>query len=100
MIDIENATECTICYEHTMNRTECDHIICETCMTKIDKCAVCRKDFAVIHVSQERINELQTQLQYVNNAILFCIISVSFGFNDCCVAYVVLSNNSFINQLI
>ena len=40
---------CCICYEPSSNKTQCNHIICKDCMTKIDKCAMCRqplkKDF-------------------------------------------------------
>ena len=79
MSEIENATECTICYEHTTNKTECDHIICKTCMTKINKCAVCRKEFTVIVTSQEFIDDLNRRVRYINRVMICCCISTSFG---------------------
>ena len=77
MIDVENGNECVICYEFTMNKTICDHIICKICITKLDKCAVCRKAFP--HVSQEAIDELNIRIRHINHAILYCCISTSFG---------------------
>ena len=45
--------ECNICYEDTTNITECKHIICNECMTKINKCAVCR----YIFIQQKQITD-------------------------------------------
>ncbi len=39
---------CTICYIETINKTVCNHSICNECIVKIKQCAVCRKPFGDI----------------------------------------------------
>lgn len=41
----ENFETCPICYENDANCfTECNHGYCITCLQKINKCAICRKN--------------------------------------------------------
>ena len=77
MIDVENSTECVICYEHTMNKTICSHIICKNCMKRLEKCAVCRKDFFVS--SQEAIDDLNRRIRYINTIMICCSFVVLLG---------------------
>ena len=37
------AEACCICYEASTNITDCCHYYCNSCLKKIDTCAMCRK---------------------------------------------------------
>lgn len=44
-MELENFETCPICYENDANYfTECNHRYCITCLQKINKCAICRKN--------------------------------------------------------
>ncbi len=38
--------ECSICFEATCHKTPiCNHVVCLSCESKINKCPICRKEF-------------------------------------------------------
>lgn len=43
----ENAEYCCVCLEENipLKRTQCNHIVCNTCLSKLKKCPLCRKWF-------------------------------------------------------
>ena len=43
-IEESKVEECSICFNDTENRTECNHVVCVECRPKITKCCICRKE--------------------------------------------------------
>ncbi len=41
----KNKIECSVCFDLTNNKTDCDHDVCKNCIKKINKCPICRKNF-------------------------------------------------------
>jgi hypothetical protein len=41
-------SECSICFELTNNKTNCNHDVCLDCEKKINKCPLCRRDLNLL----------------------------------------------------
>ncbi len=50
-----NKSECSICYELTNNKTNCNHDVCLICLKKINKCPLCRID--LFSITDDNVNE-------------------------------------------
>jgi hypothetical protein len=80
ILDIE---ECCVCFENTSHKTECNHIVCVSCITNLDKCPLCRAPFRFLsnkclennNIQEEMIvtpiNELETITNITNIEDLF-----------------------------
>ena len=39
---MSDTNECCVCYEATENLTPCNHLVCESCYSRLNTCPMCR----------------------------------------------------------
>lgn len=61
---------CTVCYEKCTKKTICNHLLCETCFTKLTtkQCPICR------HVLTKQIDVLDVLIEEMNGGYPFKLV--------------------------
>ncbi len=62
-------SECSICFELTNNKTNCNHDVCLDCEKKINKCPLCRKDLNLLKRNLSPTETISPAILNVNDVI-------------------------------